>query len=1015
MNLGRGICAWKSQSFTGESIVIATHMSVDSVVLDFACLFFGLIPVRIHPQSSYYTWINILHSSKPHFVAIEDSDLTNLKQILCNNPQYSQNINIILLSAHPNVNHSPEIEFASKLETLGKTNAGQRYFPRRRFPHEIFMNVTSSGSTSVPKTFPLTEHDVLSQMKNMKYGFYEHPNVTAIWSTSDRVNLIFHLCTGGRVLLCGESSTQSFPRMFSHIGLAKPTFLVGTPVVWNSFYKLYQNLCYEIQYANTTMCTEDVQTLARSQVSTMFGNRLKSITSGGAPLPEATRDLLNACFKNVSDIYGTTEVGGITSNGVLRKGVRIKLRDWQSYQTTDFPHPRGELLVKKSNSWFETGDVVELLTPTRIQILERSKSLCKLSNGEWFNPEPVENFFKSSSRIVSQILLYANPSFNNPIALVIPDVAKLIFEFELTSESKFPTEDWKLDLKVLLFVRNHLKELGKALRKYQNPAWVVLDDAEFSTSNMLLTPSFKLSRNRIIEKYQAQFDDAWQYYLSLSEMAVDTLTGTAQDPTNKALNALQDILREFQTNIQEEFQLDSIAAVQVSQMYKEKTGITLHPTQLIGSEKNPASLRQLKDYLNNQSNGKLEQFPPLEYVDFNNEKRYLKSLLSLPRGEKFNCMDSGDVFLTGSTGFLGGIMLLDLLEMMPDSTRIYCLVRCTDKQHGLEKLLAHLRKLNCLPNCVPEWFSTRVKIVPGDLAYCKFGLREDKFAKLATKVNVIYHVGASVSGVSSYHSLRAANVLGTVHCIHLAVFGLQENLRSSVCRFHFVSSAAVFNCYPSGELMQEKNELLETPSAMYMDGYSRSKWIADRLCLFLKSNYGIPVNIYRPGFISSHSVTGAGNLDDFDNRFILAILSMKYAPKVECLPLDQSPVDWVSKSIVRISVQAEAENKCFHFMNPDGSSNVRDILRVLGETAGLDLNWIPYGQWRNLLDSLPETNPLFPLVACFPQQTFPARFGNRCSLHNTKELLSKLKMPTGVNISESSLISWFQWLQKNSK
>lgn len=79
---------------------------------------------------------------------------------------------------------------------------------------------------------------------------------------------------------------------------------------------------------------------------------------------------------------------------------------------------------------------------------------------------------------------------------------------------------------------------------------------------------------------------------------------------------------------------------------------------------------------------------------------------------------------------------------------------------------------------------------------------------------------------------------------------------------------------------------------------SSSKLVAEKLLEQARTR-GIPVSIYRPGFISSHSLTGVSNVTDFDNRLIRGIIAMKSAPNSDSV-LEMSPVDWVSDIIVHL-------------------------------------------------------------------------------------------------------------------
>ena len=123
---------------------------------------------------------------------------------------------------------------------------------------------------------------------------------------------------------------------------------------------------------------------------------------------------------SVSEIYGATEFGVIASNGQLRRDLDFRLVGWEEYKPTDWPFPRGELLVRAKNrsnaaskifsfegegggeggeggrgesriadeeGFYHTGDIVELRGPRKISIVDRKKSVFKTAHGEYISPQ----------------------------------------------------------------------------------------------------------------------------------------------------------------------------------------------------------------------------------------------------------------------------------------------------------------------------------------------------------------------------------------------------------------------------------------------------------------------------------------------------------------------------------------------------------------------------------------------------------------------------------------------------
>eukprot|EP01118_Nematostelium_gracile_P002797 TRINITY_DN13119_c0_g1_i1.p1 TRINITY_DN13119_c0_g1~~TRINITY_DN13119_c0_g1_i1.p1 ORF type:complete len:231 (+),score=37.10 TRINITY_DN13119_c0_g1_i1:125-817(+) len=175
------------------------------------------------------------------------------------------------------------------------------------------------------------------------------------------------------------------------------------------------------------------------QFSSALGGRTNSIVTGSAPTSQAVIQFLMNCFEcGITNGYGSTEVGGISRDGVLDPNVHFKLEDIPDleYFNSDKPFPRGEILVKTPHmisgyfgdqnktkesfidGYFRTGDVGELRNG-KIYIIDRKKNVIKLAQGEFLVPERLENIF-CQSELISQIYIHGNSLKSFVVAIVIP-------------------------------------------------------------------------------------------------------------------------------------------------------------------------------------------------------------------------------------------------------------------------------------------------------------------------------------------------------------------------------------------------------------------------------------------------------------------------------------------------------------------------------------------------------------------------------------------------------------------
>ncbi len=126
---------------------------------------------------------------------------------------------------------------------------------------------------------------------------------------------------------------------------------------------------------------------------------------------------------------------------------------------------------------------------------------------------------------------------------------------------------------------------------------------------------------------------------------------------------------------------------------------------------------------------------------------------------------------------------------------------------------------------------------------------------------------------------------------------------------HYVSTTSVFDTveHKGSSVVLESDTL---PTCNGLSGYPLSKWAAEKLLMAARA-HGLPVTIYRPGYISGASTSGVWNTDDFLCRLLKGCVQMGVAPivaqpgeKAEA-GVDMAPVDFVASSVVKLSMQVQ--------------------------------------------------------------------------------------------------------------
>jgi thioester reductase-like protein len=290
------------------------------------------------------------------------------------------------------------------------------------------------------------------------------------------------------------------------------------------------------------------------------------------------------------------------------------------------------------------------------------------------------------------------------------------------------------------------------------------------------------------------------------------------------------------------------------------------------------------------------------------------------------------VLLTGATGFLGSFLLSELLRHT--RAEIYCLVRAPNVAESERRILGSLEAYALWD----EEHSSRIVPVAGDLSEPLLGLGAEGFEQLAAEIDAVYHNGASVNWVYPYEALKPTNVLGTQEVLRLAS-------RHGTKPVHFVSTLGVFPLVGRSDagIVREDDDL-DHGGSLY-NGYTQTKWVAEKLVEIARAR-GLPVSVYRPSLVAGDSLTGAWNSDDITCKMIKSWIGFGNVPAVNT-EINLVPVDYVSRAIVRLSLQEGSLGKRFHLANSH-TVKVDDLVSWI-EAFGYPLKRIPYDRWRTQL------------------------------------------------------------------
>jgi len=256
-----------------------------------------------------------------------------------------------------------------------------------------------------------------------------------------------------------------------------------------------------------------------------IGGRLRYFVSGGAPLsPTLSYSFLGAGI-TILQGYGMTETCIVCANRPEDNCVGSIGKPFSGIEVAAAED--GELLVRGPNvmrgyygkpeatlavmrgEWFATGDVGHIDDDGHIFITDRKKDLFKLSNGKYIAPQQIESLLKQSE-FVNQVVVVGS-SRKYPAALIVPDWEALKSALTVAGESVAEShEQIAMQPAAAKIVQRDVTKITAHLADYERVRRVALLPQEFSIDNGEMTPTLKVKRNVIDERYGKIIDELYR-------------------------------------------------------------------------------------------------------------------------------------------------------------------------------------------------------------------------------------------------------------------------------------------------------------------------------------------------------------------------------------------------------------------------------------------------------------------------------------------------------------------------
>jgi long-chain acyl-CoA synthetase len=411
--------------------------------------------------------------------------------------------------------------------------------------------VYTSGTTGRPKGVMLSHDNILSNVHACLSGVMATTYDDVFLSFLPLSHMFERTCGYYLTMMAGSSTAyaRSIQQLSEDLQTIRPTVLVSVPRIYERVWgairakldegpasrkKLFL-LAVEVGYARfehaqgrapwkpSFLLWPILRALVASKVMARLGGRMRAAMSGGAALPPEISRVFIGLGLPVLQGYGMTESSPVAcanrpgdnvpaSVGPPIPGVQVKIGEQGALLVKGpnvmlgyWDNPEATRQVLRPDGWLNTGDTARIDADGHVYITGRLKEIIVMSNGEKIPPVDVENAIARDSLFEQVILLGEGKPYLSIVAVLNPEQWRTV-----AAAGGLPAngDGWrsKQGQEVIL------KRIGEQLKTFPGHAQVrraVLTLEPWTVENGLMTPTLKLKRAKVMEKFNAEIDEMY--------------------------------------------------------------------------------------------------------------------------------------------------------------------------------------------------------------------------------------------------------------------------------------------------------------------------------------------------------------------------------------------------------------------------------------------------------------------------------------------------------------------------
>jgi len=526
----------------GDRLAILSENRPEWAVTDFAAFRLGAVTVPIYatltPQQTAY----ILCDSGARMVVVSTAD--QLHKVLSIKSQTALE--------HVIVMDPMEIPGVVSLRRLLQENSKPADSELEAVAHEVLSDdlasiIYTSGTTGTSKGVKLTHGNLTSNIMCSLEGYDLRPGHVSVsflplsHVTARHVDLAL-LYNGVTLAYC--PCFDVLPQTLMEV---LPTIFVGVPRVFEKIHTaveqkakgLPKRAIYDWAISvgrshkhkilagqvPTGLSWKLANHLVFSKVRARMGGKVEVFVSGGAPLGIELADWYATIGIRIHEGYGLTETSPVIAVNNPRShklgtvgrplsNLEVRIADdseilvrgpsvFRSYWNR--PDETSKSFV---DGWFKTGDIGHLDNEGFLSVTDRKKDLLKTSGGKFIAPQPIENSLKLNALIGTAVVVGDRRKF---ATVIISPSFPMLEEWARANDISFSSrQELVSDPGVQKLYEDIVAEINQNLARYETLKKVLLVPDEFTADDGSLTPTLKLRRKVVEERYREQIDELYE-------------------------------------------------------------------------------------------------------------------------------------------------------------------------------------------------------------------------------------------------------------------------------------------------------------------------------------------------------------------------------------------------------------------------------------------------------------------------------------------------------------------------